>query len=105
MNIFFFSDQLTRANGDGLKIMRGQRGKIKIVNDGFSFIKNKSIKDKIYWNCSQAKFHKCKARIITGMSIMDDYKVTESSHNHQPDIDMSTMVMIQITDPLMELVS
>lgn len=53
----------------------GQRGNPKLVLNGFTYIPNKRIKEKTYWNCAHVRQKKCKARLIT-LGSMDNIIVT-----------------------------
>lgn len=64
-----------------LGTVTGQRGKLKLVLNGYTFISNKRINDKIYWNCSKVRQKKCKARIITKGS-MDNVIIKHAAHSH-----------------------
>lgn len=59
----------------------GQRGKPKLVLNGYTFIPNKRINEKTYWNCSQVRQKKCKARIIT-IGSMDNILIKYPKHSH-----------------------
>lgn len=65
-----------------VRFVRGQRGKLKLVVDGYSYIKNKVYQKKAYWNCAHVKLQKCRARIITGEEVGSDIRITNNHHNH-----------------------
>lgn len=53
----------------------GQRGNPKLVLNGYTYIPNKRIEKKTYWNCAHVRQKKCKARLIT-LGSMDNIIVT-----------------------------
>lgn len=59
----------------------GQRGNPKLVLNGFTYIPNKRIGDKTYWNCSLVRQKKCKARLISTGST-DNILITHPIHSH-----------------------
>lgn len=59
----------------------GQRGNPKLVLNGFTYIRNKHVGDKTYWNCSHVRQKKCKARLISIGSV-DNILITHPIHNH-----------------------
>lgn len=69
----------------------GQRGNPKLVLNGFTYIPNKRIKDKTYWNCSHVRQKKCRARLIT-VREMDNIFITMPDHNHPEEIGESTLM-------------
>lgn len=63
----------------------GQRGNPKLVLNGYTYIPNKRIKEKTYWNCAHVRQKKCKARLISLGSI-DNIVVTYPQHTHPKEI-------------------
>lgn len=63
----------------------GQRGNPKLVLNGYTYIPNKRIKDKTYWNCSHVRQKKCRARLIT-IRTMDNILITHPDHTHEEEI-------------------
>ncbi|XP_055385177.1 modifier of mdg4 isoform X6 [Condylostylus longicornis] len=86
-------DITTECSNTPISFVRGQRGKPKLVVDGYCYIKNKNyIKrnqsgglEKTYWNCAHVKLKKCRARIITVGSNYNEMKITNIQHNHPPE--------------------
>lgn len=68
-----------------LGTVTGQRGKPKLVLDGYTFIQNKRIDEKTYWCCSQIRQKNCKARVITVGSI-ENFSIKCSKHSHDREI-------------------
>lgn len=66
----------------------GQRGKLKLVLNGYTFISNKRLKDKIYWNCSKVRQEKCRARIIT-IGSMENVHIKYPNHSHEKEFQES----------------
>lgn len=65
-----------------VRFVKGQRGKLKLVVDGYTYIKNKVYQKKAYWNCAHVKLQKCRARIITSEDNISDIRITNCHHNH-----------------------
>lgn len=70
--------------------VEGQRGKMKLVLNGFAYIENKRIGDKTYWNCAQVRMKKCKARLIT-IGSMENIVVTHPIHSHEQEFENKTI--------------
>lgn len=68
----------------------GQRGKPKLVLNGYTFIPNKRINEKTYWNCSQVRQKKCKARIIT-VGSMDNILIKYPTHSHSEEFNVDEL--------------
>lgn len=68
----------------------GQRGKPKLVLNGYTFIPNKRINDKTYWNCSQVRQKKCKARIIT-IGAMENILIKYPTHSHSEEFSVDDL--------------
>ena len=65
-----------------LSFVHSEKGKEKLCLDGYLYITDKSVSNKIYWKCEMSKKRKCSARVIT----VDDSIVKQSgSHNHAGD--------------------
>lgn len=64
-----------------VEYVKSEKGKSKLSLDGFLFVKDKQLANKIYWKCENFQKTKCKARIITdGINT----KCTKE-HNHGGD--------------------
>lgn len=68
-----------------LTFVSGQRGNLKLVINGYSFVRNKGNQSHIYWRCSNFRRQKCLAKAMTNY---DNTRctLTYSYHNHNPDI-------------------
>ncbi|XP_055616849.1 modifier of mdg4-like isoform X17 [Toxorhynchites rutilus septentrionalis] len=65
--------------------VRGQRGKTKLLIEGYTYIVNKKSNGKLYWGCSKAVPFRCRARLITDMCNFYDVTFKNLTHNHSPD--------------------
>ncbi|XP_058451217.1 modifier of mdg4-like isoform X28 [Malaya genurostris] len=63
----------------------GQRGKVKLLIEGYTFIVNKKSKGKLYWGCAKAVPFRCRARLITDDENFCDVTFKNLVHNHHPD--------------------
>lgn len=83
---YFVTDAKTILNESmpSIRFVRGQRGKFKLVVNGYSYIKNKTYDSKTYWNCAHAKLKRCRSRIITCDDVKD-IKITHTNHTHMPE--------------------
>lgn len=72
---------------DDVYFIPGQRGKLKLVVNGYSFTKNKTTAERLYWNCAQTKSKKCRARVVTpNDENVKTIKTNHIPHNHKSDI-------------------
>lgn len=65
----------------------GCRGSRKLRYGDYTFTKNKTIGNRVYWSCARAGLHKCKARVVTINDSSSQYAkaiVKNSQHNHEP---------------------
>lgn len=65
----------------------GQRGTLKLVMHGYSFVRNKDTKDASYYRCSKWKMNKCPAKFTVITSKIDEIVYKSIEHNHPPDCD------------------
>ncbi|XP_055594785.1 modifier of mdg4-like isoform X20 [Uranotaenia lowii] len=63
----------------------GQRGKVKLLIQGYTFIVNKKRNGKLYWGCARAVPFRCRARLITDAVDYYDITLKNLAHNHKPD--------------------
>ncbi|XP_065073219.1 modifier of mdg4-like isoform X24 [Ochlerotatus camptorhynchus] len=63
----------------------GQRGKTKLLIEGYTYIVNKKCNGKLYWGCSKAVPFRCRARLITDDCNFYDVTFKNLIHNHRPD--------------------
>ncbi|XP_068242204.1 uncharacterized protein [Palaemon carinicauda] len=62
-----------------LQFIESEKGKKKLINDGYFFYKDKQNEEKIYWKCDKYHKIKCKERVTTqGDEIVKEIK----EHNH-----------------------
>lgn len=67
---------------DGLKFVWSQKGKCQLAHDGYFYVREKRVHDKIYWRCVDYTSKKrCHARIHT----LGDQIVRNTPHCHDPD--------------------
>lgn len=71
-----------------LYLVKGQRGKNLLVIDGFTFARNLTSGDAIYWCCRHRGNNKppCRARVRTLRKANGLHKITitQLAHNHLP---------------------
>lgn len=72
-------------NGAPVKTKFGQRGKLQIMHDGYTYCCAKLIRDRGYWVCSKEKSRKCRARLISDNST-GSLKIKKSDHTHEPEL-------------------
>lgn len=63
----------------------GQRGKTKLLIEGYTYIVNKKSNGKLYWGCAKAVPFRCRARLITDNCNFYDVTFKNLIHNHLPD--------------------
>lgn len=68
-----------------LTLIRGMKGKPKLIYDGYSYLLNNTNNDKTYWLCSRNRFKKCKARVITSSLRRNEIIIKNQYHNHGPE--------------------
>lgn len=75
-----------------LLFVTSQKGKCQLVYDGHCYVREKIVKDKIYWRCISytSKIH-CHARIHT----VGDNVVRNTPHSHPADIPRKKFASIQ----------
>lgn len=84
---FIKSNVLFSNISESVYFVTGQRGKPKLVINGYSFIRNKTTAERLYWNCAHTKSKKCRARIVTAKDEnFKNLKINNLQHNHKPDI-------------------
>lgn len=71
---------------DLFMMVEGCRGSRKLKVGDFSFTKNKSVGNRMYWSCARAGLYKCKARVLTIVESPMEHRVVvkNSDHNHDP---------------------
>ncbi|EDV94587.1 GH18861 [Drosophila grimshawi] len=71
----------------GIMIVKGTKGKPKLLMAGFEYFRNNSRGTKTYWLCARNRYLRCAARIIT-CSSTGELVVKNQQHNHGPQITM-----------------
>lgn len=91
VNDFRDTDHSTN-DGNRLLFVTSQKGKCQLVHNGYCYVQEKLVKDKVYWRCIcyTSKLH-CHARIHT----MGDDVVRSTPHCHPPDIPRKKFAFIQ----------
>jgi len=69
----------------GIIIVKGTKGKPKLLMDGFEYFRNNSRGSKTYWLCARNRYLRCAARVIT-CSSTGGLVVKNQQHNHSPHI-------------------
>lgn len=65
----------------GLKFVWSQKGKCQLAQDGYFYVREKLVHDKVYWRCVDYTSKKrCHARIHT----VADQIVRNTPHSHAP---------------------
>ncbi|KAH8264251.1 hypothetical protein KR038_005196, partial [Drosophila bunnanda] len=58
-----------------------QKGRVQLIHRNFSYVREKSINNKIYWRCTQYTTQiRCHGRVHT----LEGRVVHTSNHNHKP---------------------
>ncbi|XP_064550542.1 modifier of mdg4 isoform X17 [Drosophila montana] len=71
----------------GIMIVKGTKGKPKLLMGGFEYFRNNSRGSKTYWLCARNRYLRCAARIIT-CSSSGELVVKNQQHNHGPHFPM-----------------
>ncbi|KAH8360058.1 hypothetical protein KR093_010419, partial [Drosophila rubida] len=66
-----------------IMIVKGTKGKPKLLMGGFEYFRNNSRGSKTYWLCARNRYMRCSARIIT-CSSTGELVVKNQLHNHSP---------------------
>lgn len=65
----------------GLHFVTSQKGNSQLASEGFFYVREKTVRNKIYWRCVEYTSKvKCHSRIHT----MDGRIVRFTQHNHEP---------------------
>lgn len=71
-----------------LEFVKGQRGKDLLVIDGYTFARNNTVENAIYWCCRHRNGNRapCRARVRTlqKKNGLHTITITQPDHNHQP---------------------
>lgn len=70
---------------NNLLFVSGQRGTLKLVLNGFSYVKAKEYRDTTYYRCSQWKSN-CNSKVILNRT-KDEILIKAVDHNHMPEYD------------------
>lgn len=82
---FYRDDVLPFLNStDTINFKTSIKGQPILQYENFTYHKNRSSGNKIYWRCAHAKRLKCRARLITIGSNMSTCSNTINAHNHIP---------------------
>ncbi|XP_042228774.1 uncharacterized protein LOC121870859 [Homarus americanus] len=65
-----------------ITFVESEKGKKKLCLDGYLYIKDKTVNNKIYWKCEMCKKMKCSARVIT---VNESIQKRSGNHNHAGD--------------------
>lgn len=68
-------------------IVKGTKGKPKLLMGGYEYFRNNSRGSKTYWLCARNRYLRCSARIIT-CSTTGELVVKNQLHNHSPQFKM-----------------
>lgn len=71
------------ARKRGIMIVRGNKGKPKLLLAGYAYFRNNCKGSKTYWLCAKNRYNRCKARIIT-CSLSGELVIKNQNHNHGP---------------------
>lgn len=78
---FFSSLIAEQVRKHGITIVKGTKGKPKLLMGGFEYFRNNSRGSKTYWLCARNRYLRCSARIIT-CSSTGELVVKNQQHNH-----------------------
>ncbi|KRK05523.1 uncharacterized protein Dyak_GE27655 [Drosophila yakuba] len=62
-------------------IVKGTKGKPKLLMGGYEYYRNNSRGSKTYWLCARNRYMRCAARIIT-CSVTGELIIKNQQHNH-----------------------
>ncbi|XP_041447586.1 uncharacterized protein LOC121403822 [Drosophila obscura] len=65
----------------GIMIVKGTKGKPKLLMGGYEYYRNNSRGSKTYWLCARNRYLRCAARIIT-CSTTGELVIKNQQHNH-----------------------
>ncbi|KRK03034.1 modifier of mdg4 isoform X17 [Drosophila yakuba] len=65
----------------GIMIVKGTKGKPKLLMGGYEYYRNNSRGSKTYWLCARNRYMRCAARIIT-CSVTGELIIKNQQHNH-----------------------
>lgn len=75
-----------------MKIIRSNKGHLKIIHDDYLYVKHKFCKDTIRWKCFRSSSRKCKAILKTNLGIENP----ETIHTHSCEkVDISAVTHYQ----------
>lgn len=63
-----------------VSIVRGTKGKPKLMLGGYSYFQNNVSEKKVYWLCAKNRYERCKARVIT--TAIGEVIIKNQTHNH-----------------------
>lgn len=63
-----------------VSIVRGTKGKPKLILGGYSYFQNNASAKKVYWLCAKNRYERCKARVIT--TTTGEVIIKNQTHNH-----------------------
>lgn len=71
--------------------------------DGYTYLQNLTVRNKVYWLCSQNRRIKCNARLVSDLAMRRfEMKKSAQQHNHrkvhQPLLDGTQFVINEISD-------
>lgn len=67
------------SDNPGVTFIVGQRGRPKLIYNGYSYFCAKTLHDKKYWVCSKQRSRKCKGRLITTSEAVE---LRNFAHSH-----------------------
>ena len=62
-----------------LKFVSSEKGRPKLLLDGYLYYKDKQVQERVYWKCERFRNIKCGARVVTEC---DSVLSMRSEHNH-----------------------
>ncbi|XP_076045223.1 uncharacterized protein LOC143027676 isoform X3 [Oratosquilla oratoria] len=77
--MYFWKSQTLKMD---ITFVESEKGKRKLCLDGYLYIKDRSVNNKIYWKCDMSRKIKCFARVIT---VNDTIQKQSGNHNHAGD--------------------
>lgn len=67
-----------------LHFLPGTKGNLKMLYNGYAYLKNNARNEKTYWLCARNRKCKCRARLIT-LDGTRELLVKNQLHNHEPE--------------------
>lgn len=79
----------------GLQVVRGKKGSLNIIYDGYSFCRNGQSGPRIWWRCTGYEKSKCDCRITTeNFQLVGSQKIRKRRIHNHPKPELSELVLL-----------